>query len=562
MCSCSACKTKCTCNSKCPGYPKELLPVENKAVAPKPVIGDPIPSDHIATFTERNLWPVIPGKRFNSSLIGYGDGYLLAFRTGWEGSAIHLVKMDADFKPLDVIKLRLEHADAPYGREDPRLFWYDGDLHVSFAGLVVKRRGKQRIILYVHILYARLNDQLEVESVYRPKLEKRNDWEKNWVFFEYGEKLYSIYSTAPHKILEHNGADTKLAYETGSPLPWNLPSEIRGGAAPILVDNEWWHFFHSRVGEGAKAVYCMGVLTFENKPPFRITRIIPDPIKWADAKTKPPDMWCPVIFPCGVVFDKSKNRFIVSMGIHDRWTEIHAWDKSELEAKMDRVAPPEWWACRDFPYNDRDIFADVVKRDEYGLKYRTFSERDTVLDIGAHVGSFAYAVKCRGNAIVHCYEPVESNLVFLKHNAEQMPNVSVFDAAVLDTAGEAEVKTHPNDPNNTGGGHIVPGMGTLVVAFDDAVTKLSALSPTSNVTLCKLDCEGGEFAIILNSKKLTWVTEFVGEFHSRFGDPNELWTRLDKEGYLIETTATADGRGTFKAVKKFTAIGQSANSAI
>ena len=65
-------------------------------------------------FDEYSLSPTVPGKRFNASIIERGDGFALAYRTGWKGSNIHVADLWADFKPTGADrKIELVHSLAP-----------------------------------------------------------------------------------------------------------------------------------------------------------------------------------------------------------------------------------------------------------------------------------------------------------------------------------------------------------------------------------------------------------------------------------------------------------------
>ena len=282
-------------------------------------------------FDEHNFVPWIGGKRFNSSLISFKDGFLIAFRTGWCGSEIYLARLDSSFRALACHKLELFHSHAAnYGREDPRLFWFRGRLHVAFIGVVGPKE-----ILYTNQLYARLNEDLQVEAIFVPQYPARNYWEKNWQFFEYQDELYASYSIAPHRVLRVRDNNAELVYSSPTRGEWS-GGELRGGSAPVLVDDEWWCFFHSRVEVHGHRIYNTGVLTFENRPPFQILRLTPHPILAADPATKPPDQYASVVFAGGAAL--VGDTWIVSHGIHDRWTELHSFSRHELEKQMVQIA--------------------------------------------------------------------------------------------------------------------------------------------------------------------------------------------------------------------------------
>lgn len=292
--------------------------------APRGAIGGTL----VKRFDEANLGMGQPGKRFNPSLIEdptTPGGYLLAYRDGWAGSEIHLIRLGTDFSPAgEPWRLHLRHNQASYGREDPRLFMHNGRLHIAYIGVVGR-------IIHTSVLYAQLTEDCSaVEQLWYPHLPSRQSWEKNWGFFSHGGELFAIYSVAPHRILRVVDAVPAFAHETPCPVPWQggVP---RGGAAPVLVGDEWWHFFHDRTENGLR-VYRTGLYTFENKPPFRIKRYIPEPILTADATTRPSDQYAAVVFTCGAV--KRGGDWILSSGIHDRWTELTKFSHVDLESKL------------------------------------------------------------------------------------------------------------------------------------------------------------------------------------------------------------------------------------
>jgi predicted GH43/DUF377 family glycosyl hydrolase len=251
-------------------------------------------------FDETNLAPGKQGKRFNPSLIAWEGAYLLAYRDGWRGSQIWLQRLDRAFVPVgDAVQLELFHPrEGNYGREDPRAFMFRGQLHIAYIGVV-----GPRVIRHTSVLYARINnDTLKVEQIFYPHYEKRNSWEKSWSMFEHENELYAVYSIAPHRILHIDGERAEMAYETPSPLPWKPGTEMRGGASPLLIGDEWWSFFHSRT-EHPRRTYMAGVYCFDSKPPFRITRFCPEPIMTADWATNT-ENYCAVVFPCGAVLVK------------------------------------------------------------------------------------------------------------------------------------------------------------------------------------------------------------------------------------------------------------------
>lgn len=274
------------------------------------------------------------GFAFNGSLFVYQGRNLLAYRSGWAGSMIYVAELRdlVSYDPVRSTALALQHPLANYGREDPRLFVHKGRLHVSFIG--VQGRG-WRTGITTHQLYARLHDDLTVEQVYAPAYAGRQAWEKNWSFFESDGRLYAVYSIAPHRVLLIDGDRAELAHESSHRWPWT-GGELRGGAPPGRLGDEFFHFFHGCTGAHSTRRYNVGCYTFSPWPPFRILRRTVNPLSWDDPATKPRDQYCPTVFPSGAVRDG--DTWKVSCGIHDRWLEVWEWPARQVETAL---SPPD-----------------------------------------------------------------------------------------------------------------------------------------------------------------------------------------------------------------------------
>lgn len=181
---------------------------------------------------------------------------------------------------------------------------------------------------------------------------------------------------------------------------------------------------------------------------------------------------------------------------------------------------------------DRLIFDSVVADNEYRLPER-FEPDDIVIDVGAHIGSFAYAVALRGGKHVWSIEPDRTNCALAAEHLRPYADqgyVRLIHAAVW--------RSDPNDDElrfdgyhalpqsypgmegvvNTGGGSVVWGLGEPVakIAFD-VVVDLATNRGEGRVRLLKLDCEGAEWPIVLTSSRLHLIDEIVGEFHELGG---------------------------------------------
>lgn len=279
---------------------------------------------------ETTLWPGVPGKRFNPSLLAHDGGYLLAVRNGWAGSQIYLGRLDRDFRPVgEPWLLDLYHrTGANYGREDPRLFWHDGAVHVSFTGVVGGRE-----IRHTDVLYARLGRDLRVERLYRPRPSPRKVFEKNWLFFSQEGRLYAVYTIDPYRVVEVRGEEVIPLHDCPNPLPWR-GGERRGGSAPTPHGGRLWAAFHDRVPHAGTWRYRTGVMTLSPEPPFVPLAHTPVPILEADLHDKPADQWSYVVYTGGMVIDPAQDRVILASGRQDRWLTLDRFPLSDLDSRL------------------------------------------------------------------------------------------------------------------------------------------------------------------------------------------------------------------------------------
>src|SRR2546423_4671459 len=162
------------------------------------------------------------------------------------------------------------------------------------------------------------------------------------------------------------------------------------------------------------------------------------------------------------------------------------------------------------------IFDGVVALDEYRLPER-FEPGDVVVDVGAHIGSFAYAIVLRGGRHVWSIEPDRANCAFAAEHLR--PYV---DWGVVRLMHAAVWRSDPNDDElrfngyhafpdsypgmegivNTGNGSVVWGLREPVpkIAFDDVVDQAPNRGER-RVRPLKLGWAGARWPIVLASRE-------------------------------------------------------------
>lgn len=266
---------------------------------------------------------------FNGSLVEYGGRLLLATRRGEAGARLFLSELGPDLQPRRTRRLDVVTPFPAAGLEDPRLFVHRRRLHCAFTAVEADAAG-----LRTHVMVARLTDDFRADRVWLPDYPGRAAWEKNWQFFSREGALYSVYSVRPHIILRHRAGRADIVATTAGPPGW--PGQrLRGGAPPVRVGGEYYHFFHAVRSDGPHPVYWAGVYTFAARPPFNVVRAAAAPLLEPDAHDRPDGAAKSVVFPCGAV--RRGGEWLVSYGYHDYECRVAAFDAAALERELRRV---------------------------------------------------------------------------------------------------------------------------------------------------------------------------------------------------------------------------------
>jgi len=170
---------------------------------------------------------------------------------------------------------------------------------------------------------------------------------------------------------------------------------------------------------------------------------------------------------------------------------------------------------------DDEVVRCVIDANEYRLPERM--DGWTVVDVGAHIGSFAAACAMRGAARVLCFEPDRDNAELCRINVDMMPldnkcDVEVFRLAVYSSTDSAVSLGGYQIYKDTNG---VERLNTGCRNVDHSIILKSAMCVTldhvidlaGTVDLLKLDCEGSEYPILDSSSRMHHVERLCGEYH-------------------------------------------------
>ena len=174
-----------------------------------------------------------------------------------------------------------------------------------------------------------------------------------------------------------------------------------------------------------------------------------------------------------------------------------------------RMRPGTW---------DAIIVNSVLAHNEYGLPDDMTGA--VVLDIGAHIGSFAVACRQRNAKRVICYEPDPENLLLLAENADDDPDsrteFEIIGNAVLGddaTCGLRRLQNHDGDIGRNTGHVDVFGVDDSVISVGGIGINKVIAAIGEPIDLIKMDCEGAEWGI-LESGDFSNVRQIVAEVHA------------------------------------------------
>lgn len=270
---------------------------------------------------------------FNCSLLDLAnDRTLFAYRCGWKGARIAVCELDREHRPGQswILQTPTRTALDNAGQEDPRLFLHNGELHCSYIGV---RSTSEGLSTHQHLMRLSPDGRRVLES-WCPAYDNRQAWEKNWNFTSHEGILYAVYSINPHRILRIDEGKATLVYTERGPDP-KRGDQLRGGATPVLVGDEYYSWCHGKLHKKGGNEYWIGLYTFSAKPPFRPLRYVRSKILEPYRPDRPSPTVPHAVFPCGAVLRGSK--WVVSYGYYDHECKIAEFDATRVETWLEDV---------------------------------------------------------------------------------------------------------------------------------------------------------------------------------------------------------------------------------
>lgn len=166
---------------------------------------------------------------------------------------------------------------------------------------------------------------------------------------------------------------------------------------------------------------------------------------------------------------------------------------------------------------------EELAADAYQFEVIPFQPGDIVLDVGANVGiASIYLAKRQPQIRIHAFEPVPENYRHLTRNLErnQVRNVVAHHLAVTRDGRRFPMLAHFHSNSGSASGCYQDLRANGCCHYEVASTTLDAIFADHGIDRCrllKIDCEGAEHEILLNTSVLGRIEWLSGEFHLNAG---------------------------------------------
>ncbi len=320
---------------------------------------------------------------FNPAIIDHGPHLLMAYRVVLADGVrrIAMCRLDhawtvipASVRPTsDLLTFQTETGEPATldgWLSDPRLAWLSGRLFMHFNTGSNPRPNRMYL---VEIDPATLSPAGPARIVLRDG--ERRAVEKNWLFFQSGDDVYTVYQMGPVSILKVDLSHPHRVMCTQAfRHEWDVEAyvgtygELRGGASPVLRDGRLHLVAHSLfaarpdAGLQQQLVYVGSHLVLSGSPPFQPIAYTPRPSlmltadEQALAHLPRLDPRClEAAYPAGAVADA--DGIVVSYGVNERYAALRRMPWAQIDQALvpairrSRAQPlaKSWWGESEDP---------------------------------------------------------------------------------------------------------------------------------------------------------------------------------------------------------------------
>ena len=189
------------------------------------------------------------------------------------------------------------------------------------------------------------------------------------------------------------------------------------------------------------------------------------------------------------------------------------WDKDTQPVKEVQVTKTVEESLRFLTEQDPAMYREVIEANQYHLSAKKVKDR-IVIDIGANIGAFSLYAAALGAKQVISVEPIsDSYNTFLKNiHRLGLKNITTYKKIVAEKGNEFL----PVSLNSNAGANSMYNVSdnyevVETITFSEIMNQIAG-----HDILLKLDCEGGEYDVIVNatSKDMVRINEIMMEIHT------------------------------------------------
>src|SRR4030067_3033400 len=194
--------------------------------------------------------------------------------------------------------------------------------------------------------------------------------------------------------------------------------------------------------------------------------------------------------------------------------------------------------------SDTELLREILVSKCYNPPGFEIGREDTVIDIGAHIGSFSIiASKLADRGIVPSFEPMPDNFTMRREHVamNNAKNVRLHEFAVSDSI---DVRTLSISPSHTGSHSFYPQIWAAAKPLLEVIVKTTTMQAfvdsegIDTIDFLKMDCEGAEYEILYNcpDEILNRVRKISMEHHQVDGNnanPPARKKYLESKGFSV-----------------------------
>lgn len=206
--------------------------------------------------------------------------------------------------------------------------------------------------------------------------------------------------------------------------------------------------------------------------------------------------------------------------------------------------------------SDWIIIQEVLIKKDYTQNNFKVRKNDVVIDIGAHIGAFSiFAAKTAKNGNVYSYEPFPENFRLLQENCRlnKVKNVRLFRLAVAGSKKRAPLFI--GEKKYANGLFRRSKSDKKIIVNCTTITEIFENNQINTCNFLKIDCEGGEYEILLNTPEdyLHKIEKIAFEYHDSLTKKRllkKLIKYLGGAGFKLRIIQVVGTRGIIYAENK------------